>query len=381
LFEDPEFGPNEEDIFGSKSIYPSEPISGYPEPESLVWLRPSEISKKEKPMFMSGGAQANDVIQGYLGDCWFIGALSIIATNDEYLYNDININEIKNKSISDELAHKLTKGVYPKIFHFLEKFGMYVFRFFKNYQWVYVIIDDRIPCYSGDAQNPQIVFAKCHSRNEFWVPLIEKAYAKLHSNYWALVGGQLDDALVDMTGKVSEKLKVLTDKNLFNSKELTSKEELWKRLNEDLKNKSMLGCSIKKIGNASGEGKVYGKNKDFLGLFSGHAYGIMDLLDIGNNKILRIRNPWGSENPVEWNGPWSDNSYELIQNLEVLNKTIKSKWGNEAEQVHKEQYGIIYRYVKNLETSMKEGDFLENGTKNYQEERRIPTVLLNSNHI
>ncbi len=46
---------------------------------------------------------------------------------------------------------------------------------------------------------------------------------------------------------------------------------------------------------------------------------------------MRIRNPWGSENPIEWTGAWSDNSKELIQNLEEINSFIKNKWKEEAE--------------------------------------------------
>lgn len=88
-----------------------------------------------------------------------------------------------------------------------------------------MVIDDKIPCYLGTEDDPIIVFAKCDSKNEFWVSLTEKAYAKLHGNYWAIVGGQLDDALVDMTGRIAEKLKVKINEK-FNTKELKSPEDL-----------------------------------------------------------------------------------------------------------------------------------------------------------
>ena len=45
-----------------------------------------------------------------------------------------------------------------------------------------------------------LVFAKCVNEEELWVPLIEKAYAKLFGCYEALKAGNIDEGLVDMTG-------------------------------------------------------------------------------------------------------------------------------------------------------------------------------------
>ena len=47
--------------------------------------------------------------------------------------------------IDKELATLLSNGVYPPIFHRFRSIGLYVLRFFKNFQWIYVVIDDRIP--------------------------------------------------------------------------------------------------------------------------------------------------------------------------------------------------------------------------------------------
>lgn len=104
----------------------------------------------------------------------------------------------------------MTTGLYPPMFHYLMDWGIFVFRFYKNYDWKYVIIDDTLPCFTSSYKDPTLIFGKCWESDEFWVPLVEKAYAKLHGNYQCLQSGQLDDALTDFTGLVSEKL-ILTN--------------------------------------------------------------------------------------------------------------------------------------------------------------------------
>jgi len=47
--------------------------------------------------------------------------------------------------VDKEIASILSKGVYPPIFHKFRSIGLYVLRFFKNFQWIYVIVDERIP--------------------------------------------------------------------------------------------------------------------------------------------------------------------------------------------------------------------------------------------
>ena len=77
-----------------------------------------------------------------------------------------------------------------------------------------------MPCQSKDPvfgtcnnenENSKPVFGKCKNENEIWVPLIEKAYAKLHTCYEALISGFIDDGLSELTGFVAEKV-ILHDK-------------------------------------------------------------------------------------------------------------------------------------------------------------------------
>lgn len=75
---------------------------------------------------------------------------------------------------------ELSSGVWPPIFHKYRKQGLYVLKFFKEFAWRFVIIDDRLPC---GRNNGEPVFGKCKDLHELWVPLIEKAYAKIHGCY------------------------------------------------------------------------------------------------------------------------------------------------------------------------------------------------------
>lgn len=140
-------------------------------------------------------------------------------------------------SVNQEVAMNFSNGVYPSIFHVYRLKGIYVFRFFKNFKWVYVIIDDRLPC-----ENSKVVFGSCSDPHETWVPLIEKAYAKLHGCYEALISGFIDDGLTDLTGFVAEKI-TLHANGKFPSKGCVSPDFFWNYLMTRRKEKCLMGCS------------------------------------------------------------------------------------------------------------------------------------------
>jgi hypothetical protein len=58
---------------------------GFDQPDNLDFRFPEEFLDTKNVKFIIGDASANDVQQGAIGDCWFIGALSVLATNDVLL--------------------------------------------------------------------------------------------------------------------------------------------------------------------------------------------------------------------------------------------------------------------------------------------------------
>lgn len=69
LFEDPLFRPTDSNIYYSKRL-----------PKGLKWLRPHQICKTDaKPKFIVDTANANDLDQGFLGNCWFVAGTTAIT--------------------------------------------------------------------------------------------------------------------------------------------------------------------------------------------------------------------------------------------------------------------------------------------------------------
>ncbi|EEB95559.1 hypothetical protein MPER_05452, partial [Moniliophthora perniciosa FA553] len=245
---------------------------------------PSDVQRVtqicEKPQFFVDGADSNDIVQGAIGNCWFVSALATMST-----YEGL----VEKFCVARD-----------------EEIGVYGFIFFRDASWVTVIIDDflytRIPKFeelsyaeqqlyhhnkeryneSARKDGKGLYFAKSGTQGETWVPLIEKAYAKLHGCYSALSGGEECEAIEDLTGGVSTFIPT----NLL-------------KANVD----RLFGCAYRTLD----ETRSGSWDPRISGLMGGHAYSVLRAVEFKGKRFVIIRNPWGKS---EWTGPWSDGSKE-----------------------------------------------------------------------
>ena len=130
-FFDTEFGslPNDGGKQNKTSLYSNEPVPlDNPNPSLIEWYSLTQICEDAK--FFADGPESNDVVQGSLGDCWFVSALSVLATKDYLLRGEFSPNILDDGEIDDEENVMLSTGVYPPIFHSFRKKGIFCFRFF-----------------------------------------------------------------------------------------------------------------------------------------------------------------------------------------------------------------------------------------------------------
>jgi hypothetical protein len=273
LWVDDEFPPNDRSI--GKTAY-GEDEDGHPVEKDIVWLRPHEFglpgALKAEPALFYEGTEAGDVVQGELGDCYLLGAMSAIAMHPQDIIEHLFLDDVD----------------------MFDDTGRCTMRFYKNGGWVNVTIDTLIPC---DPRTREPIFARNAALNELWVVFLEKAYAKLHGSYAALNSGSVAESLVDLSGGVSQKL-LLTDEA---TAAMVESGELWERTLKYLRYDYLLGCSYNVAG-AEAEDEDAGKGQ---GILVNHAYSVLYARECGGKRFIKVRNPWGKG---EWQGAWSDSS-------------------------------------------------------------------------
>ncbi|XP_068810177.1 calpain-10 isoform X4 [Struthio camelus] len=284
----------------------------------ISWLRPQEICST--PRLFSDKPQDVQVKQGILGDCWFLCAC-IALQKSKYLLN--KVIPPGQPSWTDESYQ-----------------GCFTCRVWQFGHWVEVTIDDRLPCLGG-----KLCFSQCQTEDLFWLPLLEKAYAKLHGSYEQLWAGQVADAVVDLTGGIAERW-TLKDPGRNMEKERTGmvlEKMVFRRL-MNLKEQCVISCSVLNSRQGASE----------LGEF--HAFIVIDMLNLPKVSgkeifLLRIRNPWGRRC---WKGPWCEggqgwSQLDPVAASEMLSQIQEGEFWVDEEEFFREFDEITVSFPINEE--------------------------------
>lgn len=145
------------------------------------WVRALDLNRDD-PDYLWQSISPSDIVQGAVGDCWLIAALSSVAQQPERIKRCFR--NYPSGGVSDT-------GKYVVQLYDVTRPG-----------WIDVIVDDRLPCKHNRSENEKFAKPLFSNANtgEIWPQILEKAIAKYHGSYGALAGGRMPFAWVLTTG-------------------------------------------------------------------------------------------------------------------------------------------------------------------------------------
>ncbi|EDQ89661.1 uncharacterized protein MONBRDRAFT_8020 [Monosiga brevicollis MX1] len=223
-----------------------------------------------------GGIRPDDIIQGQLGDCWLLSALSSMAEYPEAIRNCFVQNEYHPR-------HKYRVKMWD----------------IRTKSWLHVSVDDYVPVKKGTSRP---YFTDPQGR-ELWVFLIEKAFAKFHGGYAYLDGGRSPWAWHVLTGDNVFSFKLnqpdVWSTFLYDFEFKDSQKHQWHaaylrdtgdRCNHDRMHEMIRQfCRHRAPMGAS----IHSQSRATNGLVAFHAYSLIDAVRSGKKKLVKLRNPWG----------------------------------------------------------------------------------------
>lgn len=285
--------------------------------DKIEWKRISEVFPNFS-IFL-GEIEAADIRQGNLSNCYLLSSFVALTEFPDLIYQKF-----------------ISKDPSP--------FGYYEVILFLDGSWQKVAIDDYLPFIKG---TNKLAFTQTND-TEFWVNLLEKAWAKVNGGYVNTVLGAVADPLQALTGFPVQ----------FFALDNISYEFLWDLVSEADKSNKII-CSGT-------------KNMEFVedkGLVKGHAYTLVSAQQKRTQdeivKLLKLHNPWGHK---EWTGDWSDESSKWNDELSKYFGRVNSDDGTFFMELQDYQFYYYSLYIAHIMYEARMKSFLidENLSKDAQ---------------
>ncbi|XP_047739328.1 calpain-5 [Hyalella azteca] len=252
-----------------------------PPPGVVVWKRPHEIV--DTPRLFIEGASSSDVTQGQLGNCWFVAACATLAGVRE-LWHKVSHTGRRQGAVAKGEPH-----------------------------W---------PASGSCGTNGNLNDISCITNK----------------------GGNLSDALVDLTGGVSAHLDLTLGGY---TEDLEKRKTLFKMMRTEMDERALMCCAI------SCDEPLHHLQVSVMSLFT---------IFKGRQKLrmVRLKNPWGEK---EWNGAFSDggSSHGFMFSVSQLTRLCSRspEWAK-VSNAERESLGLVFE--DDGEFWMTFEDFLEHFT-------------------
>lgn len=296
LFSDPSFKPSLYSLyFDPKQMKQDKPRVYWLRPKDM---RPPEIVDPKSPVLKLPWAVirepvADDITQGVLGNCWLLSALAVLVEKPVLLDKVLATKELTSA-------------------------GAYRVRLYRDGRLISVIVDDQMPC-----TNRRLLIYSCAKRKQLFVPIIEKAMARMYGCYESLVSGQTCEGLSALTGYPCRSIRtqvVPAAQPKAEEEAMLEPDYIWTLLLSFQSAGFLMGAGC----GSSTDCQIEAEEYEQKGLVMQHAYTVLDVINAPDVRLLQLRNPWGRQ---VWTGDWSDESSNWTDELREQLKPNRAQEG------------------------------------------------------
>lgn len=138
-----------------------------PHDEASMKIEWKRFTEEQGWSMVSDGFSPDHILQGGVGDCWWLSALAVVTERRDLIENIV-----------------LDKPKLPQD-------GSARFRLFIDGNWQVIKVDTQLPCRGSEHRKRKVTtssdgpFMFSRAKHcQLWVPLLEKAYAKAHGSLY-----------------------------------------------------------------------------------------------------------------------------------------------------------------------------------------------------